>query len=1386
MQRLSLNLSQQHGEHFSPVFTPGSETMQSQPEHTQEATPQVVTSQQKVTTPAVLSEPRQNEQPEKVEQTQEDEANVRPQRFSLLKFRHASDSQLSSRYRRTVPAIPDEPLPAPAIITTAPTQHEHDETGKKTVHTLFGRPQSPFRKNSRNRQSVLGTFGLDGNSSNNRNAASTPDLRQNRPSTGVRQSSKMLDGQVCPPAYGDEANTQLAIPVERLSDSSRSDGSSGSHRVYAQTTTTHTVSTTTTFFKLRRKKKKDKGPLFPLPEKMTPSSGRTSFSKQPRGPSHLRTSMSPGRSSTNVRFDANSGINGSSTVSPDNSTLALTNAPFGLAGPSVLRKRSTNSGHSTPSVLIPPRLGARGRSSTLSSLGRSAERLADPDKHPGSARTSTSTAGRRSFGDLLALPHRFRQNSAPPTRNGYANSPGTPSSKSNSLQITREEEPHLVYPPRQESDTPAEYLAKLEEVVPRGLIATILCKTGDEFSKTCLRKYMRGFSYFGESIDMSIRKMLMEVELPKETQQIDRLLAGFSDRYYECNPGIFASTDETAFIAFSILLLHSDTHNKNNKRKMTKFDYFKNTQQGPAQVSADILDCFYDNICYTPFIHFDDEVAINSHRLSVPRPKKGLLPARSHEKLRGPVDPYLLILDNKLDGLKPPLKEVIDTEDTYNSTGTASAHDVSDLQKAFIRAAILQIVSSRSRPDAFMNQATITNPAEAQMGLVSIKVAKVGLLWRKDQKKKKAQSPWREWGAILTDSKLYFFKDLSWCRKLMAQSESYAKSNRNAPLIFKPPVTSFDPDALMSMDDAVALHDSSYKRHKNALTFIKHGGFEEVFLANSESEMNDWIGKLNYAATFRTANIRMRGLPGPSYEGTRLLRNDSEFSSHSVEASSKEAPRSSIPVDTQAAWEIIFYRRQLVNEKVSDFEERLAHTQKELDNLLRNARHLMVLLPIQQRTRDALIHSAGRMSAKLKWTRVEFWRAKTHRDVLVKDLEQEGVTDFPVPKGSTTTTPQKATPIKEQQTLGRTNTDTSRHTLSPVVSVPTNSRRSSQPILERPLSPAERLSTMNSHSSGVDAPSSMQSDSTRPTSPLAQHAPTLGPPQLGTQRVISASSANEDIVLRDAGLLDVDGAVDTDNRPDTSGSDRERVGAMSPSAEHRSDYAERGNSVRRSLHKTLRDSHGSHHSPSFHRHKKGRESGSSFQTQDSGATRPSESDALKRSTGSFILHGKKASVITMSSEWQATSNEERLRLRGEQQATDNASAKAEKDEVAVDDGTVSNVSDRRSSLAPMEDDKRRSALTTNDEEFVDAKTSVENPDGNHRASVFVDARTGDDSDDTEDEVDNDGDGDSDDNEKTADQKVKSNSKAGAIGYRQVTIPHAARDSDEDEDEHSDD
>lgn len=1343
MKRLSLGLSRTNEEPFHQFFSHEPGEIQSRPNSPQaDAVPESTQASESANTMPVGAAVR--DKPSQAPKTSDgrdgDGTLLKPQRFSLLGMRHASDSQLATRFRKQDSvALQDAARTwscgttvwcskltslAPKIITTAPTHDFDDIAQKRPKRNLFARAPSPFRNNPAGEQSREGVVGE--RPSEEHAASTNKGLTQETSSYERLPRPKARHVATSPPAYGDESSSSLAIPVTRLSDSSRSDDSSGDHHVYAKTTTTHTISTTTTFFKLKRRNR-SKGPLFPLPERFATSRlGRMGSHHGSQEVGAGRKSMSPSRkSTTTVRFDTAPSRQDSAEPSPTHSTTALTNAPFGSPGPTIMRQDSTwstHSGHSTPSVtLIPPSASGRGRSSTMSSLGRrSVDKLPDPAAQPGSARTSTSTSGRRSFGDLLSLPHRFRQNSAPPPRHGASSIPGTPRSKSNSLQIPREPEPERVYPQREDGDTPASYLEKLEAAVPRGAMATILCKSADDFSKTCLRKYMRGFSYFGDSIDMAIRKMLMEVELPKETQQIDRLLAGFADRYYECNPGIFASTDETAFVAFSILLLHSDTHNKNNKWKMQKHDYVKNTQQGPVHISSDILECFYDNVCYTPFIHFEDEIAVTSHRLAAPKPKKSLIRTRSLESLRGPVDPYILILDNKLDVLRPSLKDVMDTEDCYCSTGTVGSLETNEIHKAFLNSAVLQIVSARSRPDAFSTQATISNPGEAQAGLVSIKVAKVGLLWRKDPKKKKAKRPWQEWGAILTDSKLYFFKDVGWVKKLIGQYDAYARSaSKSGPLVFKPPLSSFEPDALMSMDDAVALLDTSYKKHKNAFVFIKHGGFEEVFLANTESEMNDWIGKLNYAAAFRTAGVRMRGLLNSSYEGRHVLRKDSELSTKSDQSAPKERDRK---LDPQVAWEIMFYRQQLINERISDFDDKVAVAQKELDNLLRNARHLLILLPIQQKTREALVLAAGRMSAKLKWTRVELWRARTHRDILAKDLEQEGVTAFPVPRTSTTSTPQKVTPLKTgPANLARNMVDTNNATLSPISATPSKPSNVKIERLKTSESEGNRPEPSPHDLSSTTSPSVsehvLSKQGSNPDSHSLAHRASMASSHHSRDkdRLASPTEEAEEQVLREAGIFGTDGHVSKEKRPGTSESERDRLAAITNPIE-----GSKVGSVRRSLHRSLREGHlrdGHHHSPSIHRHRKGRESGSSFTGTDDGAKSvQSEVEELKRGTGSFILHGKKASVITMSSEWQSMSNEDRLKLRkvtpggdekGQQEQQEQPSSAVrdfeDDDEDAVE--TVSNVSKQTEEhYGSLASSRKPSIATTAGEQFVDAET----------------------------------------------------------------------------------
>lgn len=511
----------------------------------------------------------------------------------------------------------------------------------------------------------------------------------------------------------------------------------------------------------------------------------------------------------------------------------------------------------------------------------------------------------------------------------------------------------------------------------------------------------------------------------------------------------------------------------------------------------------------------------------------------------------------------------------------------------------------------------------------------------------------------MTDSKLYFFKDIGWVKKLIGQYETHAKSgSKHAALIFKPPMTSFDPDAWMSLDDAVALTDSNYNRHKNAFTFIKHGGFEEVFLANSDTDVSDWTSKLNYAATFRTAGVRMRGLLGTNYEGRTIFRKDSEVSTKTDASQSQDQPT---PItgktNPQLTWEITFYRRQLVSEKISALDDHVGSAQRELDYLLRNARHLLILLPFQQKTRESLVLAAGRMNAKLKWTRKEIWQARTHRDILIKDLEAEAASAFPAPGPRPSVavgTPIKTTPTKStvRSDLVRSDTDqTLRSAKSPAAATPStmpSTRRPSATILEQittDTSEPPELAQRRRKSGGSIATSSPLHGIR--ASEDHENRGRLRTPSLRTQNsrvsVAAESQAATELEADDTSLPGTSLGQDTDKHRESE-SEKDHKHNLS----HLTDgvLKERAGSVRRSLHKTLRDSSGHMHMPHHSRSKKGKESGSSHAATEDGKSMLSvDGEELRRDpTGRFVLHGKKASVITMGPEWQL-SGEDRIRMR---------------------------------------------------------------------------------------------------------------------------------------------
>ncbi|KAJ5570973.1 hypothetical protein N7535_004633 [Penicillium sp. DV-2018c] len=1172
--------------------------------------------------------------------------SLRHKRFSFMRLRHASDPQLSKSYAKAGEESPPVPsLPPPKIITTAPTSNDLDQPVKQKSRLSF-RPSS--RKQSMEEMSRKST---EQSTRSRRRGQGSTDSQIGDPTTALYQSITEEPGRLSINSlrgshqqHNDSQRSSVVDP--RFSESSRSDQSNGDQTVPQTNFPREGNSTPSKRFRLPRLKR-NRSPLFPLPPKVSQPLGSDNHPKFP-----------PVDTPKSENSDGQDHI--SPLPSPSRSTVGLAASNI----PPLFRNDSTNSARSVRSN---PSLKNRGRSSTMGSLAENPDDLSVPPYLASSARTSTSTSGRKSFSDMFHLTQRLRQNSSPPApRHGSPAIGGASTPNLGTAELP-------AIPKREESDTAASYLTRLEESLPRGMIGGVLAQSDEEFYKICLRKYMRTFSYFGDPLDMAIRKLLMEVELPKETQQIDRFVQAFADRYHECNPGIFTSPDNAYFIAFSLLILHTDVFNKNNKRKMQKADYIK-ISRGEG-VSEDILECFYENISYTPFIHVEDA---NPPDRLLAKPRRTLFKSTSSENLpritREPVDPYSLILEGKLESLRPSLKDVMDLDDTYDHFGTAGPPDMDALHQSFTKSGILQIISSRSRPDAFM-PASLGSPLDSNPGLVDIKVAKVGLLWRKDPRKKKARSPWQEWGAILTFSQLYFFRNLNWVRSLIAQQEAYVKNGRQGTLVFSPPLAEFKPDSILSTGDTVALLDSSYKKHKHAFTFVRHNAMEETFLATSESEMNDWIAHLNYAAAFRTTGVRTKGMIATNYEGKRYRKSRRMSSASSLKSHrSTDLEPPSPSIDTDLVAEFVAARRELMSQKIRERNEKIFVSQKQLEDLLQNARHLQVLTPVHARARENVILAAGRLSAKIKWVRQDIWRSKCYRQVLLRDLgkDEDAVETSVEPVADQTSSHADGTrlashsrpSLKSEPSVERAGSIVP--TIASVDTPESNVAATEQPaeagLLAKPSNDESRRPSiptsitsfdvfrLGRRRSAVLVPERAKSYSPDPTTiALEREASVLSRASRWDGASLASKTSKltaplsfddgEERILREAGLLELPASPKAPQHeevaPDAT------PGKPSEGDSNANDRRNKPNRVRRSLHRTLRDSH-SHRTHSHSKKKHGSVSSAGPEEDDQVS---GDGEVLPRKAPSFTVHGKKASIITFGSEWQNMPPEERLKLR---------------------------------------------------------------------------------------------------------------------------------------------
>lgn len=122
----------------------------------------------------------------------------------------------------------------------------------------------------------------------------------------------------------------------------------------------------------------------------------------------------------------------------------------------------------------------------------------------------------------------------------------------------------------------------------------------DLFSREVMYSYIDKFNFTDMDFVSALRLFLNNFRLPGEAQKIDRLMEKFASRYLETNPSntVFASADAAYVLAYSIIMLTTDLHNNQVKRKITKEQYIMMNKgiNDSKDLPQEYLESIYDEI----------------------------------------------------------------------------------------------------------------------------------------------------------------------------------------------------------------------------------------------------------------------------------------------------------------------------------------------------------------------------------------------------------------------------------------------------------------------------------------------------------------------------------------------------------------------------------------------------------------------------------------------------------------------------------------------------------------------------------------------------------------------------------------------------------------------
>ncbi|XP_053261573.1 cytohesin-4 [Podarcis raffonei] len=131
----------------------------------------------------------------------------------------------------------------------------------------------------------------------------------------------------------------------------------------------------------------------------------------------------------------------------------------------------------------------------------------------------------------------------------------------------------------------------------------------DPLNLQILQAFVECHQFANLNLVQALRQFLWSFRLPGEAQKIDRMMEAFANRYCQCNPGVFQSTDTCYILSFSVIMLNTSLHNPNVKDK-PPFERFVSMNRGindGGDLQEPLLRSLFDSIKNEPFSIPEDD-----------------------------------------------------------------------------------------------------------------------------------------------------------------------------------------------------------------------------------------------------------------------------------------------------------------------------------------------------------------------------------------------------------------------------------------------------------------------------------------------------------------------------------------------------------------------------------------------------------------------------------------------------------------------------------------------------------------------------------------------------------------------------------------------------------